>query len=222
MDRMIAADRGDPEGPKLTRRVIQCGLIVAGVTLAVATCASADDGGEKRGEIGIQLGVRWADRDIVPDDSNGLGFVYGLEGAWAFNERWALFADLNFSTHNSKNFCLETDSCNALTPESEHKVLTLGIERRFKPGPKGGRWVLGLATGALDVEWNGIQLHNGVLSVSFGRRTPVGPGFLRWCVRVETGMFPNTDNQLLGALDELRQTNAVFLVAWGPGVGRRH
>ena len=222
MDRMIAADRGDPEGPKLTRRVILCGLIVAGVTLAVATCASADDGGEKRGEIGIQLGVRWADRDIVPDDSNGLGFVYGLEGAWAFNERWALFADLNFSTHNSKNFCLETDSCNALTPESEHKVLTLGIERRFKPGPKGGRWVLGLATGALDVEWNGIQLHNGVLSVSFGRRTPVGPGFLRWCVRVETGMFPNTDNQLLGALDELRQTNAVFLVAWGPGVGRRH
>jgi hypothetical protein len=222
MDRMIAADRGDPEGPKLTRRVIQCGLIVAGVTLAVATCASADDGGEKRGEIGIQLGVRWADRDIVPDDSNGLGFVYGLEGAWAFNERWALFADLNFSTHDSKNFCLETDSCNALTPESEHKVLTLGIERRFKPGPKGGRWVLGLATGALDVEWNGIQLHNGVLSVSFGRRTPVGPGFLRWCVRVETGMFPNTDNQLLGALDELRQTNAVFLVAWGPGVGRRH
>ena len=219
---MIAADRGDPEGPKLTRRVIQCGLIVAGVTLAVATCASADDGGEKRGEIGIQLGVRWADRDIVPDDSNGLGFVYGLEGAWAFNERWALFADLNFSTHNSKNFCLETDSCNALTPESEHKVLTLGIERRFKPGPKGGRWVLGLATGALDVEWNGIQLHNGVLSVSFGRRTPVGPGFLRWCVRVETGMFANTDNQLLGALDELRQTNAVFLVAWGPGVGRRH
>ncbi len=219
---MIAADRGDPEGPKLTRRVILCGLIVAGVTLAVATCASADDGGEKRGEIGIQLGVRWADRDIVPDDSNGLGFVYGLEGAWAFNERWALFADLNFSTHNSKNFCLETDSCNALTPESEHKVLTLGIERRFKPGPKGGRWVLGLATGALDVEWNGIQLHNGVLSVSFGRRTPVGPGFLRWCVRVETGMFPNTDNQLLGALDELRQTNAVFLVAWGPGVGRRH
>lgn len=219
---MIAADRGDPEGPKLTRRVIQCGLIVAGVTLAVATCASADDGGEKRGEIGIQLGVRWADRDIVPDDSNGLGFVYGLEGAWAFNERWALFADLNFSTHDSKNFCLETDSCNALTPESEHKVLTLGIERRFKPGPKGGRWVLGLATGALDVEWNGIQLHNGVLSVSFGRRTPVGPGFLRWCVRVETGMFPNTDNQLLGALDELRQTNAVFLVAWGPGVGRRH
>ena len=219
---MIAADRGDPEGPKLTRRVIQCGLIVAGVTLAVATCASADDGGEKRGEIGIQLGVRWADRDIVPDDSNGLGFVYGLEGAWAFNERWALFADLNFSTHNSKNFCLETDSCNALTPESEHKVLTLGIERRFKPGPKGGRWVLGLATGALDVEWNGIQLHNGVLSVSFGRRTPLGPGFLRWCVRIETGIFPNTDNQLLGALDELRQTNAVLLVGWGAGVGKKH
>ena len=200
---MIAAVKGDPKGPKLIRRVVRCGLIMASVTLAVATCASAADVGEKRGEIGIQLGVRWVDRDIVPDDSNGLGYVYGLEGAWAFNERWAFFGDLNFSTHDSKNFCLETRSCNALTPESEHKVLTLGVERRFKPGPRGGRWVLGLATGALDVEWNGIQLHNGVLSVSFGRRTPLGPGFLRWCVRVETGIFPNTDNQLLGALDEL-------------------
>jgi len=206
----------------LTRRILLCGLILGSVTLAVATCASAADVGEKRGEIGVQLGVRWVDRDIVPDDSNGLGFAYGLEGAWAFNERLAFFGDLNFSTHDSKNFCLETDSCNALTPESEHKVLTLGFERRFKKGPKGGRWVLGLATGALDIEWNGIQLHNGVLSVSFGRRTSLGPGFLRWCIRVESGIFPNTDNQLEGALDELRQTNAVFLVGWGAGIGSRH
>jgi hypothetical protein len=197
------------------------GLLVASFTLGFAISASAADTGEKRGEIGVQLGVRWADRDIVPDDSNGLGFAYGLEGAWALSQRWAIFGDLNFSTHDSKNFCLETESCNALTPESEHKVLTLGVERRFKPGPRGGRWILGLATGALDVEWNGIQLHNGVLSVSCGRRTPLGPGFLRWCLRVETGIFPNTDNQLLGALDELRQTNAVLLVGWGAGIGSR-
>ncbi len=107
--------------------------------VAASTCASAADGGENRGEIRIQLGVRWVDRQIVPDDSNGLGFVYGIEGAWALSERWAIFGDLNFSTHDSKNFCLETDSCNALTPESEHKVLTLGFERRLKVGPKGGR-----------------------------------------------------------------------------------
>ena len=206
----------------MTRRILLCGLIMGGVALAVATCASAAEGGEKPGEIGVQISVRWADRDIVPDDSNGLGNAYGLEGAWALNERWAFFGDLNFSTHDSKNFCQETVSCNALTPEAEHKVLTVGFERRFKPGPKGGRWVLGLATGALDVEWNGIQLHNGILSVSFGRRTPLGPGFLRWCVRVETGIFPNTDNQLLGALDELRQTGGVFLVGWGAGIGSRH
>lgn len=203
----------------MTRRISRCGLITAGVVLVVATFASTADGEEKRGEIGLQLGVRWVDRDIVPDDSNGIGLAYGLEGAWAFNDRWAFFADLNFSTHDSKNFCRETENCNALTPESDHKVLTLGIERRFRRGPKGGRWVLGLATGALDVEWNGIQLHNGVLSVSFGRRSPLGPGFLRWCVRIETGIFPNTDNQLLGALDELRQTNAVVLFGWGAGFG---
>ena len=206
----------------LTRRILLCGLIAATVTLKVTTCAFAADGGEKRGEIGIQFGVRWVDRDIVPDDSNGLGYVYGLEGSWALNEHWAVLGDLNFSTHDSRNFCLETDSCNALTPEADLKVLTLGFERRFKPGPKGGRWVLGLATGALDMEWNGIQLHNGVLSVSFGRRAPLGPGFLRWCVRVETGIFPNTDNQLEGALDQLRQTNAVFLIGWGAGIGSRH
>ena len=203
-------------------KAVLCGLIVGSATFAVATCGSAADVGERRGEVGIQLGVRWVDRDIVPEDKNGLGFAYGLEGAWSLNERWALFGDLNFSTHDSIDFCRQTDSCNALTPESEHKVLTLGFERRFKPGPKGGRWVLGLATGGLDVEWNGVQLHNGILSASFGRRTPLGPGFLRWCIRVETGIFPNTDNQFLGALDELRQTNAVILVGWGAGVGSRH
>ena len=88
------------------------GLVLASLMLVVATCASTADGGEKRGEIGIQLGVRWVDRDIVPEDSNGLGFVYGLEGAWALSERWALFGDLNFSTHDSKNFCRNTeDKC---------------------------------------------------------------------------------------------------------------
>ena len=136
MDEMIVTDQGNPKGPKLTRRIVLCGLFVANFTLAVSISTSAADIGEKRGEIGIQLGVRWVDRDIVPDDSNGLGFAYGLEGAWAFNERWTFFGDLNFSTHDSKNFCRQTDSCNALTPESEHKVLTLGFERRFKPGPK--------------------------------------------------------------------------------------
>jgi hypothetical protein len=73
----------------------------------------------------------------------------------------------------------------------------------------------------LDVEWNGVQLHNGIVSLSFGRRSPLGPGLLRWCLRVETGLFPNTDNQLLGALDEMRQTSAVLLVGWGAGFGSR-
>jgi hypothetical protein len=213
---------GKPKGPKFASRVLRYGLVSASLTFAVATCSFAAERANRRGEIGIQFGVRWVDREIVPDDSNGLGLVYGFEGAWALGDRWALFGDLNFSTHDSKNFCLRTESCNALTPESEHKVLTVGFERRFSAGAKGGRWVLGLATGALDIEWNGVQIHNWVLSVSFSRRTPLGPGFLRLCFRVETGIFSNTDNQLQGALDELRQTNAVFLVGWGGGIGGRH
>ena len=56
--------------------------------------------------------------------------------------------------------------CRAYTPESKIKAVTLGFERRYKPGPRGGRWVLGLAGGWIDVEWNGIQLHKGM--VPFG------------------------------------------------------
>jgi hypothetical protein len=197
-------------------------MIVGSVLPVAATGASAADVGERRGEIGVQVGVRWVDRDIVPESSNGLGFAYGLEGAWEINQRWAFFADLNFSTHDSKLFCRQTDACNALTPESFHKVLTFGFERRFKAGPKGGQWILGLGGGGLDVEWNGIQLHNGLISPSFGRRAHLGPGIFRWCIRVETGISDRTDNQLQGALDTLRMTNAVFLVGWGVGVGSRH
>jgi hypothetical protein len=182
---------------------------------------AAEGAGERRGEIGLQVGIRLADSDIVPDDANRSDPAWGIQGAWAFNDRWALFGDLNFSTHDSKNFCRETENCSALTPEAEHKVLTIGVERRFKPGPKGGRWVLGLATGGLDVEWNGVQLHNGILSLGVGRRSPLGPGVLRLWLRVETGMFPNTDNQFLGALDEIRQTSVVLLVGWSPRFGRR-
>lgn len=89
----------------LIRKIEPHRLIVGCGVLAIVTFAFAADGGEKSGEIGIQLGVRWVDRQIVPDDSNGLGIVYGLEGAWALSERWAFFGDLNFSTHDSENFC---------------------------------------------------------------------------------------------------------------------
>jgi hypothetical protein len=202
------------------RNVLLAVLMLVGPGVGVDALA-ADSAGERRGEIGLQLGVRLADSDIVPDDANRSDPAWGIQAAWAFNDHWALFGDLNFSTHESRNFCLETENCNALTPEAEHKVLTIGVERRFKPGAKGGRWVLGLATGGLDVEWNGVQLHNGILSLGGGRRSPLGPGVLRLWLRVETGMFPNTDNQFLGALDEMRQTSVVFLVGWSSRFGRR-
>ncbi len=182
--------------------------------------ASAQEG-ERRGEIGIQIGVRKTGDDILPEGDNGLGFAYGVEGAWALNKKWALFGDLNISTHDSKLFCRETVNCNALTPESKHKLLSGGIERRFKPGVKGGQWVLGGAIGYMDLEWRGVQVHHGLVSLSFGRRSRLGPGALRWCVRVETGFSGRTDPQLWGALDKASITNAVFLVGWGHGFGRR-
>lgn len=173
--------------------------------------------GERRGEIGIQIGVRKTGDDIVPEGGNGLGFACGIEGAWALNQKWGIFGDLNFSTHDSRLFCLETVNCSALTPESKHKLLSAGIERRFKPGPKQGRWVLGAAIGYMDLEWRGIQVHHGLFSVSFGRRACLGPSILRWCV--ETGFSGRTDPQLWGALDKASITNAVFLVGWGTGFG---
>lgn len=191
------------------------------ILMVCATGAAQEKTGERRGEIGIELGVRQVDGDITPEGSNGLGFAWGAEGAWSFSEKWAGFADLNFSTHDSRLFCLYTDACNALTPESFHKVLTVGLDRRFAPGPQGGRWFLSLGTGWLDVEWNGIQMHNGLLSLGFGRRCLLGPVVMRLSLRAQTGILSQTDNQLEGALDSVRMTNIVFLVDVGTGIGAR-
>jgi len=49
--------------------------MIGGCILAAATTAMAADDGERRGEIGVQLGLRWVDRDIVPEDSDGIGFA---------------------------------------------------------------------------------------------------------------------------------------------------
>ncbi len=155
------------------------GLVtIAAMVLVIPTAVAAGDG-ERRGEIGIQVGVRWADDDIVPEDRSRAGGVIGIAGAYAFNIKWALIGDLTTSTHNSILFCVGTDSCSALTPEAEYKVLRVGIERRFNPGPKNGRWVLGLTTGLVDIEWNGFQVHHGLLSLGFGRRMPTKGGVFR-------------------------------------------
>lgn len=104
-----------------------------------ATVVYAEEPGERRGEIGIQSGVRWVDRDIVLEDSNGIGYPYGISGAWSLGPKWALYGDFNQRVQDSKLFCRYTDMCRAYTPESKIKVVTLGFERRYRPGPKGGR-----------------------------------------------------------------------------------
>jgi hypothetical protein len=197
-------------------------VILVGVLSILFPIDASAQHGERRGEIGLQIGVRKTGDDILPEGDNGLGFAYGVQGAWALSEKWAIFGDLNISTHDSRLFCRETVNCNALTPESKHKVLNGGFERRFKSGPKGGRWLLGAAIGYMDLEWRGAQVHHGLVSVSFGRRGLLGGGALRWCVRVETGFSGRTDPQLWGALDKASITNALFLVGWGTGFGARY
>jgi hypothetical protein len=185
------------------------------LSLVCTPFVSAGDAEERRGEIGVQVGVRLADNDIRPDGDNGLAFTYGIEGAWAFNSKWALFWDFNLSDHDSRQFCADNPNCNALTPVAHHKVVTFGMERRLKPGPKGRQWVFGLGTGMMDVEWNGAQIHHGLLSFNAGRRCPLGPGVLRWTLRIETAFSGRTDAQFYGSLDWARFTNVVALVGWG-------
>jgi hypothetical protein len=204
----------------LIRRIVICCLMVGGGLMAATTTALAAESGERRGEIGVQLGLRWVDRDIVPEDSDGIGVAPGIAAAWSLGPNWALFGDFNQSVQDSKLFCRYTDMCQAYTPESKIKVVTLGFERRCRPGPKGGRWVLGLVGGWIDVEWRGIQLHKGMLSIGFGRRMPLGPGWLRLWLRNETGIGIGTDRHLTGAINRLRMTNVTFLVGWEQGSGR--
>lgn len=199
----------------LVRKTLLRGVFALGLSLLTSSGVFADDPAEQRGEIGVQIGVRWADNDIRPESDNGLGFAYGIEGAWAFSRTWALFWDFNLSDHDSRQFCAETPNCNALTPVAHHKVVTFGMERRLKPGPKGRQWVFGLGTGMMDVEWNGAQIHHGLLSFNAGRRCPLGPGVLRWTLRIETAFSGRTDAQFYGSLDWARFTNVVALVGWG-------
>ncbi len=205
----------------MARKILLCGLIAVCLPLVSASGVFADDDGERRGEIGVQIGARRADSQIVPDGDSGVALTYGIEGAWVFNRKWALFLDVNTSDHDSKEFCAETPNCNALTPVSHHKVVTFGMERRLNPGPKGGQWVFGLGTGMMDVEWNGVQIHHGILSFNAGRRRPLGPGVLRWTLRVESAFSGRTDAQFFGSLDWARMTNVVFVVGWGFDFGKR-
>jgi hypothetical protein len=167
-----------------------------------------------RGEIGVQIGGRIADSEIVPDDSTGLGLVYGVGFAWGLNEKWGLFGDITWSSHDSPLFCRQTTSCSALTPNSKHHTLRIGFERRFLFKKK-SNWYAGLAGGLLDVEWRGIQIHHGMISLSFGRRSIVGPGALRWEIRSDTGIGQGTDPALWGALDKAHLTNISLIVGYG-------
>lgn len=205
----------------MVRKILLRCLLIALCPLLGAMSVFADDGGARRGEIGVQIGARRADSQIVPDGDNGIAMTWGFEGAWAFNHKWALFVDVNTSDHDSKEFCAETPNCSALTPVSHHKVVTFGMERRLNPGPKGGQWVFGLGTGMMDIEWNGVQIHHGILSFNAGRRTPLGPGVLRWTFRIESAFSGRTDAQFYGSLDWARMTNVVFVVGWGFDFGKR-
>lgn len=202
-------------------RNVVCVVVVLVVHGISVHCVAAESGGGRRGEIGLQLGLRWLDRDIVPQDSDGFETSWGVEGAWSLSEKWAIFGDLNTSTHDSIELCVGSEICHALTPVVKIKVVTVGLERRLRPGPRGGQWVLGVATGMMDLEWNGIQVHHGILSLNFGRRMPLGPGAARIGLRAEAGFSGRTDNQLEDTFDSVRITNLGILIGWGFGFGGR-
>lgn len=187
---------------------------------AVGLSSDCESGEERRGEIGLQTGIRRFDGGFVAIGSDGLDTSWGIEGGWALDDRWALFGDINTSTHSSVELCENAESCSALTPTASIKVATVGIERRFGAGPQGGRWQLGLGSGMMDIEWNGIQVHHGILSFSLGRSMIVGPSVVRVTVRAETGVSGRTDNQLEGPFASVHVTNLVVLVGWGLGFGR--
>ncbi len=205
----------------MVRKILLSGTVAVCSLLLNAPGAFAGDDNQRRGEIGVEIGARRADSQIVPDGDNGIAMTWGIEGAWAFNHKWALFVDVNTSDHDSREFCAENPNCNALTPVSHHKVATFGMERRLNRGPKGGQWVFGLGTGMMDVEWNGAQIHHGILSFNAGRRRPLGPGILRWTFRIESAFSGRTDAQFYGSLDWARMTNVVFVVGWGFDFGKR-
>ncbi len=187
---------------------------------AVGLSSAGERGGERRGEIGLQTGIRRLDGGFVAQGSDGLDASWGIEGGWVLDDRWAVFGDINTSTHDSVELCENAESCSALTPTATIKVVTVGVERRFGAGPNGGRWQLGLGSGMMDIEWNGIQVHHGILSFNVGRRMVVGPSVVRVTVRAETGVSGRTDNQLEGAFASVHVTNLAVLVGWGFGFGR--
>lgn len=197
------------------------GRIAAGCAacLLVAVGASAGGPGERPGEIGPQVGLRWLDGDIVPAGDSGLDPTWGVQGAWTLNERWAIFGDVNRSSHDSIELCVGAEYCSALTPVVRVDVLTVGLERRLRAGPSGGQWVVGLGTGMEDLRWNGIRVHHGILALNIGRRFPVASGIGRVSLRVDTGFSGRTDNQLEGVFDSVRVTNVALLVGWGLGFG---
>lgn len=191
--------------------------IVVGLSVFPASAVAQD--GQRRGELGVQLGVRGLDGEITPEDNNGVSFTWGIEGAWSLGDKWAVFVDVNRSIHDSIELCEGAEFCSALTPEVTVNVVTFGMERRLKAGPKGGQWLAGLGTGMMDLNWNGVQIHHGIVSLNVSRRMPLGPGVARFTIRTETGVSGRTDNQLEGSFENVSITNVVLLVGWGFGVG---
>ena len=194
-------------------------LMMFVISTHFVAAAAADDGAQRRGEIGPQIGSRWLERDLVPDGSRGVSMTLGLEGAWSLDQNWAIFGDANTSEHDSIEMCTGAVDCRARTPVVRVGMLTVGVERRFAPGPRGGQWVLGLGTGMEDLRWNGIRIHHGILSLNFSRRVLIGPGAARLTLRADTSFSGRTDNQVKDVRDHLRITTISVLVGWGFGFG---
>jgi len=204
----LAPPVGDRTVPEVMEPKVSNPGLLAGLLVAVA-------------DVWDGLAVSSKDQDIVPDDRGGVNLAFGIEAAWSLSHKWAIFGDANTSKHDSIEMCEGSEGCYARTPVVRTNMLTLGIERRFKPGPNGGQWLLGLGSGMEDLRWNGIRIHHGILSLNLSRRILLGPGAARITLRADTSFSGRTDNQIKEGLDDIRITNVTVLFGWGFGFGGR-
>jgi outer membrane protein OmpA-like peptidoglycan-associated protein len=184
-------------------------MVALAAASIAATPALADEELEPRGEIGLQLGLRLPEGDVVgPKPGNDLtddvDLVSGVQAWWAFDEHLAWFVDGTYSSHSSSLF-----------PDANFLTVRSGLEARFKRSSKNAHWFLALAPGWMDVDLGGspADFDRTILSVAAGRRMIRSNGSWRYELRTDTSL----DND---GLNGERVTNISALVGWSWGVSR--
>jgi hypothetical protein len=194
--------------------------VVVGLLAAVspAITAGVDD---DRGEVSVQLGVRWVDAEFAGTDfGDNVRPVFGVGTGWRFYPKWSWFFDGNLSRHQSQNLCENANGCDWLIDRVKVLTLRSGVSYRFGTPDERSHWFFDVAPGWMDVEIPGIQMHHSMLSLSGGWRLPRQTGALRLEFRFDTMFGDATDPDLEGTSHErLRAQNGTIMLSWAWGYG---